>query len=343
MFEHRRATHNENFSIELFAPMLKNFNDRAVNAEIVKKGFMVTGWYPFDKNAVDYSLCLSKAAGPATVNPTDEVATAEPEDFLQLQIRLAEEKLVQLKKQALEITAVNGIWGEIAGIGTKIDTARQSSSPETHFPALQNVLEKPKPPKRKGTQSYLVNMPPVLTGSSARAIIVGMNEKADEISTLKQEKKSLEEQIKILRATVAAEKKRAPRRKKGEVVAETESEIDLRDLLHRKGLMQSRLKDLLKKPQRQDNNELVEHGSDQDAESESDAEVNEEPQAATFVNEPQRAHTQEASTSPAPRQAQRSPRGEIHMQQEVLTSSAPVHQKRSCNVVRDAQKKLCNK
>lgn len=91
MFERRRQTQNENFPIESFAPMLKRANDRAVNAELVQTGFRVTGWYPFDKNAVDYSLCLSENTNQPIDFSEGEPGVQPEEDYIQRVIRHMEE------------------------------------------------------------------------------------------------------------------------------------------------------------------------------------------------------------------------------------------------------------
>lgn len=310
MFDHRRKTQNANFPLESFAPMLKLANDRAVNDELVKTGFRVTGWYPFDKDAVDYSLCLSENTDQP-IDAVEEEPDVPEEDYLQREVRLMQQKLSQMKKDAIEAGTVKEIWGKIGGLGNEIDTVRQPTPRESHFPALQQVLVTPTPPKRKGTRNYRVNMPPVLTGSLARNIIEGMNVKADEILLLKTDKKAVEEQIKTLRATIAAEKKRAPRKKKGQAVQETESEIDLQDLLHRKTLMQERLKELTKKPHEQENNEPIGDESEEEDEEEDNVDNLDEIQCLELA--------------------------------EIASEQVPSSVKRRCIVKRNTQKKLRNK
>ena len=87
--------------------------------------------------------------------------------------------------------------------------------------------------------------------------------KNSELASNKNEKSSLEEQIKRLRIKIASDKKKAPRKRKGQVVEESESEVDLKDFLHRKKLIQDRLKVLQMKPKQQlelehDNNDEME-------------------------------------------------------------------------------------
>ncbi|CAH1980043.1 unnamed protein product [Acanthoscelides obtectus] len=42
-----------------FAPLFKNAFDKAIKPETIMAGFRVTGLFPFDPNAVDYSKCIS--------------------------------------------------------------------------------------------------------------------------------------------------------------------------------------------------------------------------------------------------------------------------------------------
>lgn len=178
-------------------------------------------------------------------------------------IAVLESTLVELKRKGMKTSAVNELTAQVVALASKIDELRETPNPASHFPALPNVLESPVPLKRKGTRNFRLNLPPVLTGSRARELINGCNEKNEEIASIKEERKAMDEKIKETRLLVAAEKKRAPRKRKGQIVPESELEVDLKDFLHRKKLMSDRLRILEAKPAQQ-MSEQLEDGLEED-------------------------------------------------------------------------------
>lgn len=77
MSEHRRNNPNGNFLIEGFAPSLKIANDRSISPELIRQGFHVTGWCPFNKNNVDFSWCIANSPGADVPQQNPSNATEE--------------------------------------------------------------------------------------------------------------------------------------------------------------------------------------------------------------------------------------------------------------------------
>jgi hypothetical protein len=134
----------------------------------------------------------------------------------------------------------------------KLDTQieekiHDSATISTHFPTLSSLLPTPSAPIRKGTRNYRLNLPSVVTGQRATEMLDALRQKNSEIATLQLEKKEIEGKIKETRLKIAEEKKKRPRKKRGEVVQQTEAESELKDFIHRKNLMAERLSFLSKK------------------------------------------------------------------------------------------------
>ena len=113
-----------------------------------------------------------------------------------------------------------------------------------------------------------------------------LREKNEETLSLQLEKRSIEAKIKELRFVIVAEKKTRPRKKCGEVLQQTENEIELNDLVHRKRLMSDRLNELSKKSTELGDVDLIE-GDGQDNDEEVDEELSTLEGALTMETPPE--------------------------------------------------------